>query len=258
MTDRAGRRRKALRRRVRAGSACSCLIGLAVLSLAGRGGDLADPQRRAGRSRPIAGPWSLKETDRLTTGQQRVDRVAFATGGDCLAGICPRYNRLLIYQVDAAKKLWPIAETELEGRPVGVVSLGSRFARAPAAGRRREASGARLVGGLRSRGEADRLADHGGLLSRTTSRPRPTADSCSSSARAVPKGTRRSRWRRWTSWPWTPRRPRSRLLGRVTFDASDDPERVTLSASSRYAAVLLAKSKAIGRRGRLGPVRRRG
>ena len=28
-----------------------------------------------------AGPWTLRETDRATTGQQRVDRVAFAAGG---------------------------------------------------------------------------------------------------------------------------------------------------------------------------------
>src|SRR5262249_17998351 len=73
------------------------------------------------------GPWSLKETDRLVTAQQRVDRIAFASQGDRLAGTCPRYNRLLIFQVDPASTLKPVAESQLEGRPVGVVALGSRF-----------------------------------------------------------------------------------------------------------------------------------
>src|SRR5262249_32951167 len=81
-------------------------------------------------SRPVvavAGPWSLRETDRVATGQQRVDRVAFAPDGERLGGICPRYNRLLTYQVDRDRRLRPIAETELEGRPVGIVTLGPRF-----------------------------------------------------------------------------------------------------------------------------------
>ena len=43
----------------------------------------------------------LRETDRVATGQQRVDRVAFAAGGKRLAAICPRYDRVVIYQVEA-------------------------------------------------------------------------------------------------------------------------------------------------------------
>src|SRR5262249_30771692 len=40
-----------------------------------------------------------------------------------------------------------------------------------------------------------------------------------------------------------PKTASAHALGQVTFDAADDPERLTVSASSRYAAVLLAKSK---------------
>ena len=55
------------------------MIGLAVLSMAGVAGTWL--VRNAARTiEAEAGPWSLKETDRLVTGQQRVDRVAFATG----------------------------------------------------------------------------------------------------------------------------------------------------------------------------------
>ena len=48
-----------------------------------------------------AGPWTLRETDRAATGQQRVDRVAFAAGGSRLAATCPRYDRLVMYGVEA-------------------------------------------------------------------------------------------------------------------------------------------------------------
>ena len=81
-------------------------------------------------NRPVtlaAGPWALRETDRFSTGQQRVNRVAFATGGHRLAGIGPRYNHLLLYDVNADLKLRIIAETPLEGRPVSIIALGSRF-----------------------------------------------------------------------------------------------------------------------------------
>jgi glycerol-3-phosphate acyltransferase PlsY len=40
-----------------------------------------------------------------------------------------------------------------------------------------------------------------------------------------------------------PNRATSKRLGGVSFDASDDPERLAISASGRYAAVLLAKSR---------------
>ena len=70
------------------------------------------------RLETIAGPWMLRETDRTATGQQRVDRVVFASGGNRLAAICPRYDRLVIYDVKSNAKLALVREVELDGRPV--------------------------------------------------------------------------------------------------------------------------------------------
>ncbi len=74
-----------------------------------------------------AGPWTLRETDRATTGQQRVDRVAFAAEGSRLAATCPRYDRVVVYRVEPDGKLAQIREIQLEGRPVALATLGDRF-----------------------------------------------------------------------------------------------------------------------------------
>ncbi len=216
-------------------------IGLAVLSLmVATGIWLAHNAARTIEA--VAGPWALKETDRLTTGQQRVDRVAFATGGDCLAGICPRYNRLVIYRVDAAKKLRPVAETQLEGRPVGVVSLGSRFAvlQRPAGDAKHLEPGWWEV--------FDREGKR--LGSRILAGFYPDDIAASPDGRLVfvlcsgrSEGDEKKPLASLDVLALDPETASSRLLGRVNFDASDDPERLTLSASSRYAAVLLAKSR---------------
>ncbi len=218
-------------------------ILLAVLGLALLGGTLL--VRNAARSvEAVAGPWSLRETDRVVTGQQRVDRVAFATGGDCLAGICPRYNTLLIYRVDEAKTLHDAAETQLEGRPVAVVSLGKRFAVLE-----------------RPAGDAKHLVPGWWEVFDTSGRrvgSRITAGFYPDDLAASPDG--RLVYVLWSGRsegddkkpPATlqvvsldPVTAAARPLGQVTFDATDDPERLSLSASSHYAAVLLAKSKRI-------------
>ncbi len=217
------------------------LIVLGFLGVVLIGGTLL--VRNAVRSiEAVAGPWALKETDRVVTGQQRVDRVAFATGGDCLAGICPRYNTLLIYRVDAAKTLHAIAETELEGRPVAIVSLGTRFAvlqRPPGdakhlvpgwcevydlAGRR---VGSRITAGFYP---DDLAASSDGRLVYLLSSGRSEGDE------KKPLATLEI-------IALDPETAAARPMGHVTFDARDDPERVSLSASGQYAAVLLAKSK---------------
>ena len=77
--------------------------------------DSSSTGTRTSRSRSSAGPWTLRETDRATTGQQRVDRVAFATGGTRLAATCPRYDRLVIYGVEAGGKLNEIRRDSARG-----------------------------------------------------------------------------------------------------------------------------------------------
>ena len=74
-----------------------------------------------------AGPWTLRETDRAMTGQQRVDRIAFAADGSRLAATCPRYDRIVVYSVEPNGKLAQIREIQLEGRPVALATLADRF-----------------------------------------------------------------------------------------------------------------------------------
>ncbi len=189
-----------------------------------------------------AGPWSLKETDRLATGQQRVDRVAFARGGHRLAGICPRYNHLLIYQVDAADALKLVAETQLDGRPVGVVTLGTRFAvleRPPGDAKHLEPGwwevfdrDGRRVGSRHLAGfyPDDIAASPDGHRLFVLSSGRSEGDA------KKPLGSL-------DVLEVDPETAAARCLGSIPFDASDDPERLAVSASARYAAVLLAKSR---------------
>ena len=190
----------------------------------------------------VAGPWSLRETDRLLTGQQRVDRVAFAPDGEHLAGICPRYNRLLTYRVDRDRKLQLIAETELEGRPVSIVTLGPRFVvlQRPAGDQQHLEPGwwemfdryGKRVGSRNLAGfYPDDLAisPDGRFLFVLSSgrsegdekKPLPALD-------VIAIG---------------PEGDSPHPLSRLTFDPADDPERLTLSISGRYGAVFLAKSK---------------
>ncbi len=102
------------------------LAGLAVAGMLSLAGLWAYRQMRQPLE-TIAGPWNLRETDRTATGQQRVDRVVFATGGKRLAAICPRYDRLVIYDVSADATLSLSREVALDGRPVGLVTSGDRF-----------------------------------------------------------------------------------------------------------------------------------
>jgi acyl-phosphate glycerol 3-phosphate acyltransferase len=75
----------------------------------------------------VAGPWTLRETHREVTGQQRSTRVVFADHGRLLAVMCPRYNRVLLYDVTSQAHLNPAAEIALDGRPVAIAMAGDRL-----------------------------------------------------------------------------------------------------------------------------------
>ena len=75
----------------------------------------------------IAGPWTLRETHRELTGQQRSTRVVFADHGRLLAVMCPRYNKVLLYDVTSQAHLDPAAEIALDGRPVAIAMAGDRL-----------------------------------------------------------------------------------------------------------------------------------
>ena len=74
-----------------------------------------------------AGPWTLRETHRELTGQQRSTRVVFADHGRQLAVMCPRYNKVLLYDVTSQAHLDPAAEIALDGRPVAIAMAGDRL-----------------------------------------------------------------------------------------------------------------------------------
>jgi len=188
-----------------------------------------------------AGPWMLREIDRVTTGQQRVDRVAFAAAGSRLAATCPRYDRVVLYQVEPRGKLALIKEIELEGRPVALGTLSDRFVvlECPSGDQKHIEPGwwetfdldGNRIGGRNLAGYyPDDLAvspDGNYLLLLSSGRaegdpkkPLPALEIVAADLNAGP----------------------SRLVGRLEFNEADGPMRMTLSASGRNAAVLLAKT----------------
>jgi glycerol-3-phosphate acyltransferase PlsY len=216
------------------------VAGLVLLSL----GAIAGIELYRHASQPIeasAGPWKLRETERTATGQQRVDRVAFAAAGTRLAATCPRYDRLLLYQVEPRGKLVPIREIELEGRPVALATLEDRFVvlERPSGDQRHVEPGwwetfdldGKRVGGRNLAGYyPDDLAvtPDGKLMILLSSGqaegdPRKPLPALEIVAAELKAGS-------------------SRVLGRHQFDATDDPARLALSASGRFAAVLMAKT----------------
>ena len=59
--------------------------------------------------------------ERVQTGHQRAERVAFLEGGRFLAVTCPRYDRVVIYQVDpSTQKLQKVIDRKLPGKPVAL------------------------------------------------------------------------------------------------------------------------------------------
>jgi acyl-phosphate glycerol 3-phosphate acyltransferase len=216
------------------------LAVLFVLSLVAVGGTWLYRHAQA----PIvakAGLWSLRETDRTATGLQRIDSVAFDAHGTRLAATCPRYGKLVLYQVELQGKLSLLREVDLEGRPVGLTAVGDRVIVlvSPANDQRNVESGwwqcfdfeGKPIGGRNVTGfypdDVAATPDGKHLLVVTSGRaegdekkPYPGLDvvalhdDCSA----------------------------GRSVGHVAFEVRDDPVRIALSASGKCAAVLLAKT----------------
>ncbi len=188
-----------------------------------------------------AGPWTMRETDRVMTGQQRVDRVAFAAAGSRLAATCPRYDRVMVYNVEQAGKLALIKEIELEGRPVALATVGDRFVvlARPSGDRRHVEPGwwetfdldGNRVGSRHLAGyyPDDLAVSAGGLYLLLLSSGRAEGDPKKPlpALEIVRAG---------------PGAASGHVVGRIDFDAADDPMKLTLSATGRNAAVLLAKT----------------
>ena len=188
-----------------------------------------------------AGPWTLRETERATTGQQRVDSVAFSADGTRLAATCPRYDRILIYHVEPGGKLTNGREIQLEGRPVALAALGDRFLvlETPTGDQRHVEPGwwerfdrdGNRVGGRNLAGYyPDDLAVSpdgkylfvlsSGQAEGDAKKPMPGLEIVAIDSQLE----------------------NSRVVGKVNFDATDDPCRLALSAGSSCAAVLLTRT----------------
>ena len=73
------------------------------------------------------GPYLLVAADRVHTGHQRADGLAFFDEGRRLAVLCPRYNRMMIYEVTDEPDLALLADVPLAGKPVAVAPAGDRL-----------------------------------------------------------------------------------------------------------------------------------
>jgi glycerol-3-phosphate acyltransferase PlsY len=191
----------------------------------------------------IAGPWSLRETHREVTGQQRASRLAFADHGRTLAVMCPRYNKVLLYRVTPADRLELAAEIALEGRPVAIAAAEGRLIalQRPPGDDKHLGPGwlqaftldGRPAGGRVPAGyypddcattpDGRLLVVNSGRAEGDAQKPLPGIDvfalgAGEGDAEAAPTPVRR-----------------------LSFDPSDDPERMTLSAAGTRALVILRR-----------------
>jgi glycerol-3-phosphate acyltransferase PlsY len=199
--------------------------------------------RRAGTPIEIqAGPWSLCETDRESTGQQRSTRVAFDAPGETLAVMCPRYNRVLVYRVGADFTLQHRSKIDVDGRPVAIATAGDRIAvlQRPVNDRKHlepgwldvfTFDGSRVGPRVTAGYYPDDLGvtpDGRRLLVLCSGRGEGDADKPAPELTIYP-----------AEFGAEPPAP----VGRLTFEAGDDPERMFFSSEGTRVLVTLAHSR---------------
>jgi glycerol-3-phosphate acyltransferase PlsY len=74
----------------------------------------------------VGGSFVLRQVDRVSTGYQRATRAVFLDEGRVLALLCPRYCRLVVFDVSSEQRLQLRVEVELEGRPMALAAAGDR------------------------------------------------------------------------------------------------------------------------------------
>ncbi len=188
-----------------------------------------------------AGLWNLRETARASTGQQRSTRVVFNESGDRLAVLCPRYNRVLVYNVAADDTLDPASQIEVGGRPMAVAAAGGKLVVLvrPANDHKHlepgwsevfsfdgERVGPRIPAGYYP-DDLGVTPDGRRLLVLCSGRGEGDADKPAPELTILPA-------------EFGPNPPQP--LGRLLFDPGDDPDRLTVSAQGTRGLVTLAHS----------------
>lgn len=74
------------------------------------------------------GSYRLTTETSFATGYQRAERVLFLDSGRWLVVLCPRYQRLLVYQREQGSEAASPKEIELQGRPLALASCPEGFA----------------------------------------------------------------------------------------------------------------------------------
>jgi glycerol-3-phosphate acyltransferase PlsY len=188
------------------------------------------------------GPWTLRETHREVTGQQRATRVLFLDGGRKLAVMCPRYNKVLLYDVTSSERLEPAAEIAVEGRPVAMAALSDRLLvlQRPPGDDKHLGPGWWQAFGIDGQSLGDRVpagyypddiavTPDGRFLLVLSSgqgegdhrKPLPCMDVCE-----IPSDVRNT----------------LRPIGRLDLDATEDPERLLVSASGHRALITVPRA----------------
>ena len=217
------------------------VIALVVLALGCAVGFVS--VRRSARPDVLAiGETTVREVARVATGHQRAERLAFLDAGRVLAVTCPRYDRLVFFQIDEDDGLDVASDVELEGKPVALCAAGGRlFVLMRPTGDRRHvepgwwttfnASGEQigekvLVGFYPDDMAVSPDGKHAYVL--TSGRAEGGAHRSAPALEVFELGA--------------PSHP----VGRLEFDGpSDDPARLTLSTTGRQAVVTLLGSNTV-------------
>jgi len=103
----------------------AAVVVLVLVALVGVAAMVA--ARMSRQSTIDCGAFTLVDLGRAKTGHQRASSPAFSGDGKSLAVLCPRYDRLMIYGVEADRSPMLANDVLLDGQPMALASSGDRF-----------------------------------------------------------------------------------------------------------------------------------
>lgn len=215
-----------------------------ILALAAVGAIYGLNAQASRRSELRLAPFDLTEVERVGTGHQRTERLAYADNGKLLAVTCPRYDRVVLYRVTESEQLEVARDLELEGKPVAVWPTRDRLyvlVRPPGDERhvkpgwwqafslQGEPIGPRVTAGMYPDDLVVTPDGHHALVLTSgrgegdPKRPAPALEVFDLNTATAQAG--------------------AKVVGRLEFDQpGDDPARITLSTRGNYAAVTVLGS----------------